>query len=183
MARKQGFDFRIAQTMILGAWARGVLTNDTTQQRAALDRIDKALDLHTGMGAAMDLPYYLTLKADLLGHMGRLDEALAILDEALALMPADRQFFYDAEMRRVYAKLLLRKDPRSTRRVEQLLEESLTLARSQGARMLELRTCLSRCQLVDGQDSTARQALESLMADLEEGHQTPDWKAASIYLT
>lgn len=182
VAERQGFDFRIAQTMILRGWAEGLLAKQKTEQQAALDRIDDALGRHAGMGAAMDAPYYVTLKSDLLAHMGKLDEALTTQEQALNMNTADRDFFYEAEMRRLYALLLLRKDKSAKRRAADLLEESLEVARRQGARLLELKTCISRCELADDAKSRFVEDLKQVVSALSEGRDTPEWQAASALI-
>jgi len=182
VAAEQGFDFRIAQTMVMQAWARGMLATKTPDQQAALDQINEALQRHAGMGAAMDRPYYTTLKADLLSKMGRLDEALDTQKEALDMYVGDREFFYEAEMRRLYAKVLLQKDESATERAMDLLDEALDVSRRQGAKMLELRTCVTRCELAEGSEARFVEDLKKVISTISEGRSTPDWQAASVFV-
>jgi DNA-binding winged helix-turn-helix (wHTH) protein len=182
IATKQGFDFRIAQTMVLGAWAEGMLAKQKAEQRTALEQIDEALELHDEMGAAMDLPYYITLKADLMARMGQLDEALQVQEQALDMNAGDRDFFYEAEMQRLYALLLMRKDKSAKDRALDLLEQALEVARRQGAKILELRTCISRCELADGAKTKFVEELKKVVAGISEGKGTPEWQAASALI-
>lgn len=182
VAEEQGFQFRIAQTMVLQAWARGMLNTEKPDQQAALDQIDEALKRHAGMGAAMDLPYYITLKADLLAKMGRLDEAMEIQKQALDMHAGDRDFFFEAEMRRLYAKMLLQMDESATERAMNLLDEALDVSRRQGAKLLELRTCVARCEVADGSDVRLIDDLKNVFATITEGRGTSDWEAASVFV-
>jgi DNA-binding winged helix-turn-helix (wHTH) protein/tetratricopeptide (TPR) repeat protein len=182
VAEKQGFDFRIAQTMILKAWAEGLLARQKTEQQAALQQIDDALERHKSMGAEMDAPYYVTLKSDLLAHMGKIDEALDVQEQALDMYGDDRDFFYEAEMRRLYALLMLRKDKSKKNRAVELLDQSLDVARRQGARLLELKTCISRCELANGAKSPYVDDLKQVVSALPEGRDTADWQAASAFI-
>lgn len=129
------------------------------------------------MGSEMDLPHHLTLKSDLLAHMGRLDDALEAQRQAIKANPKGRAFFYEAEMLRHYAELLLEQDPGNRDQADELLTRSLEIARDQGARMLELKTCITRCEIANG-DAAKKKDLAKVLADLEEGHDTPDWQAA-----
>ena len=182
VAEKQGFDFRIAQTSVLKAWAEGLLSRQKKEQQVALEKIEDALERLGAMGAAMDLPYYVTLKSDHLAHMGRLDEALDAQEQALGMNAGDREFFYEAEMRRMYALLLLRKDQSMKSRATDLLDQSLEVARRQGARLLELKTCISRCELADGAKSRLVEDLKQVVSAISEGRDTPEWQAASALI-
>ena len=182
VAADQGFDFRIAQTMVLQAWARGILESGKPGQQAALDQIDEALKRHAGMGAAMDLPYYITLKADLLGNMGRLDEALEAQKQALDMQAGNREFFFEAEMRRLYARLLLQKDGSAIERAMDLLDEALEVSRRQGAKLLELRACIARCELANGSEVRFAKDLKKVVSTITEGQDTADWQAASAFV-
>ncbi|MEH6575720.1 MAG: AAA family ATPase [Amphritea sp.] len=182
VASKQGFDFRIAQTMILEAWARGRQSYDATAQSAALARIQEGVERLAGMGAEMDLPYYLTLKADLLRHMGELEASLSTIKQAAALTPEGRYFFYEAEILRQFAVVLQQHDATAGKSVTQLLDKSLMVARRQQALMLELRTCITRCQLGDSSDSSYRHDLLNVVHRIKEGQNTTDCQHAQAII-
>jgi hypothetical protein len=57
-------------------------------------------------GAVSHRPYHLTLLAEAIGHDGRRDEALAVLEEALVLVETTQERFLKAETHRVSAELL-----------------------------------------------------------------------------
>ncbi len=177
IAGKQGFAYRVAQILIVAGWARGRLAA-AAEREDALESIDEGMRRLAMMGSEMDLPHHLTLKSDLLAHMGRLDDALEAQRQAIKANPKGRAFFYEAEMLRHYAELLLEQDPGNRRQADELLTRSLEIARDQGARMLELKTCITRCEIANGDDPAKKKDLEKVLADLDEGHDTPDWQAA-----
>ncbi len=178
VAEKQGFHYRIAQIMILDGWARGQLAGSNRERREALESLDTGIASHAKMGSEMDLPHFLTLRAELLARMDRHDEALAVQMKAIESNPKGREFFYEAEMLRRHATLQRDSGPAATERAERLLEDALKIARRQGARLLELRVCRTRCELTDGRDAAKIRDLEDVMAAFDEGRDTPDFLAA-----
>jgi tetratricopeptide (TPR) repeat protein len=174
VAVRQGFGFRVAQASIIGGWAKATLSDDVESRQDALAQMDTGLENHAAMGAEMDVPYYLTLKADVYRQLGQLDEAERVQEEAINLTSGGRSFFYEAEMHRSHAQILLEKGDREAAR--RALDRSLELARRQGAIMLELRASITLAQL----DESAEQvkSVNTLLEKLDEGKDTPDLRAA-----
>ena len=182
VAGAQGFEFRIAQASVIAGWAGACLATDDEARRAALERIDAAIAHHLAIGAKMDLPYYLTLKAEALERLGEVDAALEVLDEALSLTGGSRAFFYEPEMHRRRALLLLEAAPPDHASARAAIEESLAIARQRGARMLELRTCVTRLQMPDQQtDRQSLDELRELMSGFTEGTESPDLQVAAAF--
>jgi DNA-binding winged helix-turn-helix (wHTH) protein/type II secretory pathway predicted ATPase ExeA/tetratricopeptide (TPR) repeat protein len=183
IAQRQGFDFRIAQTAIIGAWARARLADGPQEREDALGQLDTGIRDYTAMGAEMDLPYYLTLRADVLHRSARVEEALALQDEALAMTADGRDFFFEAEMHRLRALWLLAQARPDRSAAEAALDISLQRARQQGARTLELRTRTTRLELLgpDAGGGQEQAELVSLMARLGKDGDAPDWLAANRF--
>jgi adenylate cyclase len=59
------------------------------------------LDAHRAVSARLEVPYFLGLLADALLHLGRPTEARESLHEALSVVDATRQRFYEAELHRL----------------------------------------------------------------------------------
>jgi tetratricopeptide (TPR) repeat protein len=129
----------------------------------------------------MDVPYYLTLRADVLNRLGRVEEALQLQEEALSMTGGDRAFFYEPEMHRLRGKLLLAQDKPRQNDAREAVSEALRIAREHGARMLELRACVTRLEMLDEvrEDSSEKQELLAVMDSLNEGQSAPDWQTAS----
>jgi predicted ATPase len=69
------------------------------------------------------------------------------LDDALAEAERIEQRYYEAEMHRIRAEILLKRDPADTAAAEQSLQVAIAIAQSQKARSFELRAALSLAKL------------------------------------
>jgi predicted ATPase len=123
-------------------------------------------------GWTTSYPEMLAALAEGLAGMKLLDEALAVLDKALAFAEAGGERWYVPELRRLKGELLLGKaDEGSSSAAEQSLNEGIELARRQGALLWELRAALTlaghwqRC----GRKSDARGVLAPVCARVPEG--------------
>jgi predicted ATPase len=100
VAREHGFPFRTAQATILRGWA---IAAAGESDRGA-DELRRGLALYRATGAGMDLPYYLGLQAEVELRGGRQSDALTLVAEAQATVPA-RGFFYEPQLLVLEARL------------------------------------------------------------------------------
>jgi class 3 adenylate cyclase/predicted ATPase len=78
---------------------------------------------------------------------GETDAGLRHLDDALAELERTEERWYEAEMHRIRAEILLKRDPANTAAAEQSLQAAIAIAQSQKARSFELRAALSLAKL------------------------------------
>jgi len=78
---------------------------------------------------------------------GGTDAGLRRLDEALAEAERTEQRWYEAEIHRIRAGILLKRDPANTGAAEQSLLAAMAIAQSQKARSFALRAALSLAKL------------------------------------
>ena len=161
---------------LLADWE--VLATGDGQEAAALarDRLD-VVRVQSGVMA----PFKLGLLAEAL-TAGSAEQGLGVVDEALALTAKTGERWCEAELLRVRAKLLRRKGDAAA--AEQCLQQSLALAREQGARAFELRSAVSLAELWRDQNkhTQAREVLAPLYALVSEGFDTADCKLAATVL-
>ena len=131
LAREHGFPYQAATAEILLGWSRAV----DGRHAEGLERMRRGLDGHAATGAAVDRPYLLGLYAHALTTAGRAGEALAVLDDALAMVDRGRPFFYEAELRRLRGEL--RSGRGDAAGAETDLEAAIAVARQQGSPVLE----------------------------------------------
>jgi DNA-binding winged helix-turn-helix (wHTH) protein/tetratricopeptide (TPR) repeat protein len=125
VATEHGFPFRVAQATIVRGWA---LAAAGESERGATELV-QGLERYRATGASMDLPYYFGLASEVAAWRGRVEEALALLRDARALLP-ERGFFYEPQLLRLEAVLRGEHDPVGA---AALLERAAAAARKQGA--------------------------------------------------
>jgi adenylate cyclase len=134
VAAEYGFPYRVAVGKVFRGWALTALGS----AREGLEDIHTGLESIRVAGAMIQYPYFLALQADAHLRAGDLDLGLQAIETALSLMSSDRTFFYESELRRLHAELLLRiASPEAVRRAEAELERAIEIARAQGASILE----------------------------------------------
>jgi adenylate cyclase len=79
------------------------------------------------------VPYVHATTAEVLSREGAHDEALALLDEAFALAASTGERFYEAEIHRLRAAVLLARDPEARDEAVGALRQAVAIAHEQGA--------------------------------------------------
>ncbi len=115
-----------------------------------------------------------------LGAIGRLAEAISMVDETVQRVEANGDAAYMPELLRVKAGLLLATPRPDVAEAETLFMRSLELSRRQGARAWELRTAVDLAALPGGQGrrESGRALLRPLFEQFTEGLHTADLKNA-----
>ncbi len=115
---------------------------------------------------------------------GRTQEALGYIGAALALSEETGQPYWDSELHRLKAEVLLQQEDRSEQGVERLLRRALDTSQRQQARSLELRTAISLARLWQrqGKSPEARSLLTPVYEWFTEGFDTRDLKDAKALL-
>jgi predicted ATPase len=98
---------------------------------------------------------------------GETDAGLRRLDDALAELERTEQRWYEAEMHRICAEILLKRDPTDIAAAEQSLQAAIAIAQSQKARSFELRAVLSLAKLYRAANRDAY--AQALLAPAVEG--------------
>ena len=122
-----------------------------------------------------------------LAGTGRLDEALVVLDDAMAAdrEGADGRGWYAAELLRIKGEVLLQQAAdQSALAAEECFDQAAQMAREQGALFWELRVALSvaRLRVSQGRHHEARAPLASVYDRFTEGFATADMQAARTML-
>jgi DNA-binding winged helix-turn-helix (wHTH) protein/tetratricopeptide (TPR) repeat protein len=180
LATEQGYPYRKATGTMLHGWARAVSTA-TDGVAAGLDELRRGLDAYRATGAAMDLPYFLALLAELLIRAERLDDASSALDEARSI-PRGRGYYYEPELLRLRAEVLYRQGHIDL--AKEAGRRATEVARAQQARSLELRAALATLDhaVDDAEAAGARSAVETVYTWFTEGFDTPDLQRAKATL-
>ncbi len=168
------------------AWAAILVAYAETlgsPEAAVRARLRSAIESFKETGARLRLPYYLALLADAHLRAGQADAGLEVVGEALSLGRETKERWWDAELHRLRAQLLLAGGA-GAGEVEGTLRRALEIARGQQARSLELRAAraLAGVWAEAGRAPEARELLAPVYSSFTEGLETPDLAAARALL-
>jgi class 3 adenylate cyclase/tetratricopeptide (TPR) repeat protein len=179
MAREQGFATWIGVSLMI----RGDALIAEGNIAEGIGQVNAGLAAHDEIAAVTYRPYGMALLANGLMVAGRLDGALDVLAQALAMIERTGERFYLAELLRLKGEVLARRG--SHVEAEVALREAIELSRLQGARLFELRSSAGLCRLLDGarRAYALREVLEPVYASFDEGVDAPDVRDARVLLT
>ena len=115
---------------------------------------------------------------------GEADVGLRRLDDALAELGRTEERWYEAEMHRIRAEILLKRDPADAAAAEQSLLAAIAIAQSQKARSFELRAALSLAKLyrAANRDADAHAVLAPAVEGFAPTQQFPELTEAQTLL-
>jgi predicted ATPase len=133
-AKEHGFALVVACSRIMEGAARAALG----EREAGIRDMREALKAYHATGGRFQRPYHMVLLADALRTGSNFDEALVVLAEAATLIDETNERYYEAEVCRIRGALIL---AQAGERIEagRALQTALEIARTQGAKSLELR--------------------------------------------
>jgi tetratricopeptide (TPR) repeat protein len=130
------------------------------------------------------LQYLIALHAEAIARIGRLEEALATINEALAHVEQTGEQVDYAEMLRLRGELLLMRDRSATAEAENSFRTAIEIARAQEAKWWELRTSVSLARLLrdTNRRDEARTMLGTVYNWFTEGFELLDLQEAKALL-
>jgi predicted ATPase len=135
-------------------------------------------------GAALFVPCFCTMLADVCAHLGHMEDGLQALAEAHTLVEQHEERWWEAEVYRLRGVMLLRQPGTPQAEAEAWLQRALDVARHQEAKSLELRAAMSLSRL--WQQQGKRQEAHDLLAEVyswfTEGFDTADLQEAKTLL-
>jgi tetratricopeptide (TPR) repeat protein len=134
LSTKHGFAFWLAQATSV----RGEALAEQGRTEEGIAEMLKGLVAMHDIGFEGNRPYHLALLARTYGEMGRLDEALSTLQQAFAAAAQGQELKQGAERHRLKGELLLKQSDTQTYEAQKCFERALEVARTQGARSLEI---------------------------------------------
>jgi class 3 adenylate cyclase/tetratricopeptide (TPR) repeat protein len=153
-----------------GAGARGV------------EAIKRGLDAWQNLGSALGVPWFLGEFAEGLRSIGRCDEAMDVVNDALRQTEGSGERQFAAELYRIAGMVLLTQG--KLVEAESSFQRAVEIARTQSARIWELRatTCLARLFEKQGKRVEAFTTLAEIYGWFAEGFDTADLKDAKALL-
>jgi class 3 adenylate cyclase/predicted ATPase len=184
LAERLGFPLYVKSGQLL----RGGMRIKAGEAEAGIAEMQQAMIELAAIGSGMGAPQILFVLAEGLRKVGRHDDALAALEIAMVQAEQQGQHYYDAELYRLRAEILLDMDGNAVAEAEVLFGKSLEIARRQKAKTFELRAATSLARLWQGnlqlgKRDAARDLLAPVYDWFTEGFDTRNLKDAKALLT
>jgi predicted ATPase len=179
-SREQGFALWVPGGTVLRGWA----LTEQGQMEEGIAQMRQGMTAWQATGAEVDRPYYLALLAEGYGKAGQAEAGLPVLAEALAVVDAIEERYYEAELYRLKGELLLARSAEQHTEAETCFRQALDIARRQQAQSLELRAAmsLSRLRQQQGKRAEACALLAPIYGWFTEGFDTADLQEAKALL-
>jgi predicted ATPase len=180
LATEQGFPYWAAYGASLRGWALAM----QGQGEEGVDQVRQGIAAWRATGAALVVPYFCTMLAEVCAHLGHPADGLQALAEAYALVEQYEERWWEAEIYRLQGVLLLRQPETSQAEAEACFQRALDVARRQEAKSLELRAAMSLSRLwqQQGKQAAARALLAPIYDWFTEGFDTADLQEARALL-
>jgi predicted ATPase len=152
---------------------------------AGLAGMQTGIAIHRERGNLWLLPPQEAALAEAEAGAGEIDAGLERLDDAFAELERTEQRWYEAEMHRIRAEIVLKRDAADTAAAEQALHTAIAIAQHQKARSFELRAALALAKLhrSANRDADAHAALAPAVEGFPPTQQFPELAEAQILLS
>jgi predicted ATPase len=178
---EEGSNYWTTSGMLRRAWFLA-LTGKTSD---AVGIFTSAIDEWRSVGiTTLSLAVWLSHLARACGKIGRFDDALSHIGEAITVVETSNETWYEAEVNRVGGEIALMSPERDAAKAEAYFERALVVARKQQAKSFELRAAMSLARLWrdQGKRDEARDLLAPIYGWFTEGFDTLDLKQAKALL-
>jgi predicted ATPase len=158
---------------------RGWAIAQQGREQEGVTQIRGALETLQVRGAELDRPKHLCLLAEACRALGRLDDGLAALSDALVQVKDQENRINEAEVQRLKGELL-QQSGRDVTEALRCFHSAIEVARRQGARSYELRATTSFARLLasQGRRGEAQSMLAEIYGWFTEGFDTADLREA-----
>jgi predicted ATPase len=170
---------RLTRWMQQGALLQGWLLAQQGKGQEAIVR------MRQGTTVAMAVrSHSAAVLAEAYRKVGQTEEGLRVISEELARVNKTGQHFYEPELHRIKGELRLKHDMPDEDQAATCFQKAIEVARSQRAKLLELRAAMSMSRLWQrqGKRTEARKLLAGIYGWFTEGFDTADLKAAKALL-
>jgi predicted ATPase len=180
LSTEQGFPLWAALGTSLRGWALAL----QGQGEEGMAQMRQGSAAWRATGAAVFIPYFCTVLADVSAHLGHPADGLQALAEAHTLVEQHEERWWAAEIARLRGVLLLRQTMPQPEEAETCFHQALDVARRQEAKSLELRAAMSLARLwqQQGKGAEARALLAPVYSWFTEGFDTADLQEAKALL-
>jgi predicted ATPase len=168
----------------MAAFFQGWAKRSDGAEESRLAGMRGGLAMDREQGFVFFLPSFEAALAEAEASAGETDAGLRRLDDALGELERTEERLYEAEMHRIRAGILLKRDPADTAAAERSLQAAIAIAQSQKARSFELRAALSLARLyrAANRDADAHAVLAPAVEGFPPTEQFPELTMAHALL-
>jgi predicted ATPase len=180
LATEQGLPLWAAQGKSPRGWALAM----QGQGEEGIAQVRQGIAAYRATGAALTVPYFCTVLADVCDHLGHTADGLQALAEGHTLVEQHEERYWEAEIHRLRGVLLLQQPGTPPAKSEAWLQRALDVARRQEAKSLQLRAAMSLARLwqQQGKRAEAYDLLAPIYGWFSEGFDTADLQEAKALL-
>jgi len=164
--------------------ALGRLLVQTGRAADAASVISSGITAYRSTGATLFIPLNLSYLAMAHADLGKFDDSMRCIAEAMTMFGATKESWSEAEINRIAGEIALRSPQRDAAKAQAYFDWALEVARKQQAKSWELRAAMSMARLWrdQGKPQQARELLAPVYAWFTEGFDTLDLKEAKALL-
>jgi predicted ATPase len=173
-----------AQWMAEGTIFRGWALVQQGREAEGIGELRSGLAAWQRTGGGLMLPQYLGWLAEALGRTGRVDEGIALVENALEIVSKSGECVHEAELCRLKGELMLLQNGSDVGEAASCFRHAIAASQQKIARSLELRATMSLARLLGSQcrRDEARTMLAEIYNWFTEGFDTRDLKEAKALL-
>jgi class 3 adenylate cyclase/predicted ATPase len=167
-----------------GKAVQGSLAGLRGQATDAVKLIAIAISELRSTGLTLWMPFWLSQLAKAHYELGQFDEAWRRFSEAMTVVKANKEVWYEAELYRNAGEVALATPEHDAAKAQAYFERALSVARQQQSKSWELRAAMSMARLWrdQGKRDAARELLAPVYGWFTEGFDTRDLKEAKALL-
>ena len=172
-----------SQTASVGHPAETCLAEEGAFEEA-IEHMGRGISILRTGESGVGMLYWLLTSAEVYGKAGRPREGLALLDEALEMVQANKVSWYEAEVHRLRGSLLRSTEEADPSLIEDCFQKAIAVAQEQEARWWELRAASGLAEIWrdQGRGREAHDRLARVYGWFTEGFETPDLVEAKLLL-
>jgi class 3 adenylate cyclase/predicted ATPase len=180
LSSEQGFPLWAATGTTLRGWALAM----QGQGETGLAQVRQGITAYRASGAAVLVPCFCTMLAEVYDYLGHPEDGLQAMTEAHTLVEQHEERWWEAEIHRLRGVLLLQQTGTPQAEAATWLQRALDVARRQEAKSLELRAAMSLSRLwqQQGKRIEAYELLAPIYGWFTEGFDTADLQEAKALL-
>ena len=161
VSRSRSFSLFLPINIVMYNWA---LCMHLEASDRLCEAMRQSLQAFEQTGARFCVPFFKMLIAEVEAKLGHTDQALATLDQALAQIESSGEYWSVADLHRSRGEMRAKAGDHSG--AEEAFEQSISFARKQGSKSLELRATTALLRMRQSQQALSREAVQDALANL-----------------